>query len=429
MKVEVKDLSSVRKQMTVTVPKEEVQKNREDLYREVSREVAIKGFRKGKAPKSVIDTYFGGYIKSELAKKIVEENYDKAVAENGLFVVSMPDIKNDEPKEDEDFTFTAEFDIKPVINPEKFTGFELTEPVFDVTDEDVDSAMASLRDSYSTMEDVTDENHDILKGDYAVSDISSADHERLNWTKVTVDAGNRSFVPGAHEAVVGMKTGEEKEYEALIPEEYYIEELRSKTVKFKIKILSVKHRILPELDDDFAKKVREDTPSLDSLKTKIKEELVKRATDKKMNVMNSKVAELLLEANSFEVPESMIKLQAAMMVQGMAKRFAAQGAKLQDVYPDPSVLQEESLASSEKMLKQALLIEAIAKLTDLKVEDSEVDNEVQEMANTYNMPYEEVKKGLEENGRIDEIRFQLLEEKVFEYIIKNSTVTQETINP
>jgi len=122
----------------------------------------------------------------------------------------------------------------------------------------------------------------------------------------------------------------------------------------------------------------------------------------------------------------MIKLQATMMVQGMAKRFASQGVKLQDVYPDTNALRDESLSSAEQILKQSLLVEAIAKILDVKIDESDVDKEVQEMANTYNMPVEDVKKGLEENGRLDEIRFQLMEGKVFDYVIENSNVTEDT---
>jgi trigger factor len=183
---------------------------------------------------------------------------------------------------------------------------------------------------------------------------------------------------------------------------------------------------MPELSDEFAKKVREDTATVEDLRKMIKTELEKRATGKEKAIIYSRVAEKLIEANNVEVPESMIKLQATMMIQGMAKRFASQGVKLQDVYPDTNALREESLSSAEQILKQSLLVEAIAKILDIKIDDSDVDKEVQEMAKTYNMPVEDVKKGLEENGRLDEIRFQLLEGKVFDYVIENSNVTEDT---
>jgi trigger factor len=122
----------------------------------------------------------------------------------------------------------------------------------------------------------------------------------------------------------------------------------------------------------------------------------------------------------------MIKLQATMMVQGMAKRFASQGVKLQDVYPDTNALRDESFSSAEQILKQSLLVEAIAKTLDIKIDESDVDKEVKEMSDTYNMPVEEVRKGLEENGRLDEIRFKLMEGKVFDYVIENSNVTEDT---
>jgi trigger factor len=228
--------------------------------------------------------------------------------------------------------------------------------------------------------------------------------------------------------VLGMKTGEEKEYETTITDDHYIEELRGKTVRLNLKVTSIKHRAMPELNDEFAKKVREDTSTVEDLRKMIETELGKRAAEKEKAIIYSRVAEKLIEANKVEVPESMIRLQATMMVQGMAKRFASQGVKLQDVYPDTNALREESLSSAEQILKQSLLVEAIAKKLDIKVNEEDVDKEVQEMANTYNMPVEEVKKGLEENGRLDEIRFKLMEEKVFDYVVENSNVTEDAKN-
>ena len=133
-----------------------------------------------------------------------------------------------------------------------------------------------------------------------------------------------------------------------------------------------------------------------------------------------------MEANSFEVPESMVKLQAAMMIQGMNQRLTAQGVKMHDVFPDAAALREESLSTSEKTLRQAMLVEAIAKEQSLEATDEDLDNELGVMAKQYNLPVENVRSALVEQDRLEEIRFNALEKKVYEYIISQSTITEET---
>ncbi|HQP32362.1 MAG TPA: hypothetical protein PLB81_13630, partial [Deltaproteobacteria bacterium] len=189
---------------------------------------------------------------------------------------------------------------------------------------------------------------------------------------------------------------------------------------------SIKRRLLPELDDEFAKKVREDVAGLDALKEAVREDLVQRAQERTKAQLNKEIAEKLLEANSFEVPESMIKLQAAMMIQGMNQRLTAQGVKMRDVFPDTAALREESMATSEKTLRQAMLVEAIAKEQGIEATDEDLDKEIGVMAKQYNLPVDQVRSALVEQDRLEEIRFNALEKKVYDYITSQSTVTDET---
>lgn len=425
MKVEIREISSTRKEMEVLVPKEDVQRVSDAVYREVASAAAVKGFRKGKAPRHILKTYYGDYIKGELSKKLVNENFEKAAKENELYVVSLPEIENDEPKDGEDFKFVAKFDVKPEIKPEKYTGFELKKVTYVVKDEDVDNVIDRLKEAYAAIEDVEDAGYAAQKGDYVIVDVTCAENPKLNRTKMTVEAGNRSFYPGLEEAVLGLKAGDEKTVEVAFPDTHFIEDVRGQTIPMQITVVSLKRRIMPVVDDEFAGKVREGVATLEELRKLIREDLVERSDQRTQSELQKDVAEKILEANAFEVPESMVKLQAAMMIQGMNQRLTSQGMRIQDVFPDATALREESLATSEKTLRQALLVEAIAKAEGIEAGDEDLAHEIDIMAKQYNMPSETVRRGLEERDRLEEIRFNALEKKVYDFIISQSTVTEE----
>jgi len=425
MKVEIRNVTSTRKEMEVFIPKEDVQKFSDEIYHEIATGMAVKGFRKGRAPRHILKMYYGDYIKGELTKKLVNENFEKAAKEKEIFVVSIPEVENDEPKEGEDFKFVAKFDVKPEVKPEKYTGLELKRIKYDVRDEDVDLVLVRLRESYANIADVDAPDYEAAKGDYVIIDVKSDEYPKMNRDKMTVEAGSRSFIPGLQDAVIGMKAQEEKDVEVAFPQDHFMEEMRGKTARPKIFVHAIKQRILPELDDEFAKKVREDVDGIEALRKVVKDELLIRAEERSRNMIERDIVEKLIDANKFDIPESMVKLQAALMIQGMAHRFSAQGIRLQDVYPDPSELKQETIASSERTLRQTLLIEAVAKLSGIEASEEDLEREIEAMAKRYNLAMETVRKGLEEKNKIEEVKFTALEKKVFDHIIANSHVTEE----
>jgi trigger factor len=277
MKVEVRDLSSTRKEMEILVPKEDVQKISNEIYREVASGVAVKGFRKGKAPRHILMLYYGDYIKGELSKKLVNENFEKAAKEKELFVVSMPEVENDEPQDGQDFKFVAKFDVKPEIKPEKYTGFELKKITYEVKDEDVENVLTRLKEHYATIEDVTDPEYLAGQGDYVIADITCAENPKLNRSKMTIEAGNRSFFPGLETAVVQKKAGDVIDTPVTFPDTHFLEEMRGQTANVNVAVSAIKRRIMPALDDEFAKKVREDESGLEALHAAIREDLEQRA--------------------------------------------------------------------------------------------------------------------------------------------------------
>lgn len=424
MKVEITDVTSTRKEMKVVVPKEEVNTVTNEIYKDVSQKVIIKGFRKGKAPRNVVKMYYADYIQGELSKKLVNDKFEQAVKDNELFVVSMPEINNDPPKENEDFTFTAQFDIKPEINPQKYIGFELKKKKVTIGDENINDVLHRLQETYATIKDIEDPEYKAIQGDYVIVDVMSEDNPELNRERMTVEARGRSALPGLDEAVMDMSLAQEKELDIEFPDDHFMEDMRGKSAHVRIKVSSIKHRELPELDDEFAKKARQGVEGMDELKKIIVEDLTERIEADSRTALERQIQDKLIEANPFDVPESLVRLQAGMMIQGISQRLTAQGIQLQDLYPDAQAFQDETMESADKLTRSSLIIEAVAKKHEIEATDEDVAEEIDKLAARYNMSPDVVRKGMEEKGGIDEMKYGIVEKKVFEYIIENSEVNE-----
>jgi len=424
MKVEITDVNSTRKEMKIVVPKEEVNSVTSEIYKDVSQKANIKGFRKGKAPKNVIKMYYADYIEGELSKKLVNDKFEQAVKDNELFVVSMPEIKNDPPKEDEDFIFTAQFDVKPEIKPEKYTGFELKKQKIKVEDDNINDVMKRLQETYAAIDEIEDPEYKAANGDYVIVNVTCEDNPELNREKMTVEAGVRSGFPSLEEAVIDMPLGGEKELDIEFPDDHFMQDMRGKSAHVNMVVSSIKHRELPELNDEFAKKARQGVENMEELRKVIVEDLTERLEADSRTALERQIQDKLLEANSFDVPESMVRLQAGMMIQGMSQRLNAQGIKLEDLYPDAQAFQDETMSSAENLTKTSLLIEAIAKQQGIEDSEQDIEEEIKKLASRYNMEPDVVKKGLEDRGNIDEMKFGIVEKKVYDYIIENSEVEE-----
>ena len=424
MKVEITDVGSTKRQMKVFVPKEEVTTVTQEIYREIAQGVAIKGFRKGKAPRHIIKMYYQDYINNELSRKLVRDKFEEVAKEQNVFVVSVPEFENEPPKENEDFTFSAKFDVKPEVVLQVYTGFELEKPKIAVEDKNIDDVIMRLLETYATVKDVDDADVEVKTGDYAIVNITCQENEKLNRDKITVEAGVRSAFPGLENEVLGLKAGDIKEVNISFPETHFLEDMRGKSAGLRIQVNGIKLKEMPILDDEFAKMIHKDVKNVDELRKAIGEDLIGRLEADSRTYMEKQLSDKLMEANQFDIPESMVKFQAMMMLQGISQRLSSQGVKLQDVYPDGEALRVETMASAEKLVKTTLLIEAIAKANAIEATDEDLDKEIVSMAEKYFMTPDAVRKSFEERGSLEEMRFGILERKVYDYIITNSTIVE-----
>ena len=425
MKTSVETVSGVEKRIRVEVPPDEVVKRIEEGYAEVRKMVPLRGFRKGKAPMSMVKRLFKDHVEGEVAEHLVKESIAEAVKENNLRVLSMPKIDGAKIAEGQEFAFTATFEVVPEVTPSGYKGLPVVKEKVEVKDEQVDTALASLRESFASYHVV--EERGAAEGDLLeVSFSSSAGGESIETgqsASVILGVG----VPFGKEfeaALSGARQGDRKAVEVEYQEDASNKIYAGKKVSFDVAVSAVREKRLPEENEDFVKNFG-DIKSLEELRSKMAERLRAEGEERSRHRSEEEIREGLLEKNAFEVPRSLVDRQILGMIEETANRMASQGVDLKKVNMDFEKMKERFAPNAERDVRVSLLLEAIAKQEAIDVPYSEIESEMKEMAAVARMSYEKVREHYGDENRLDALRNRLLERKVMAFLLENALVKEE----
>ncbi len=422
MKVDVISVNEVEKRMTVCIPADLVDSEINNTYNGLKKEVKIKGFRPGKVPLAILKKHFKAQVEEDVIQKVVSDSYPKALDEAKEMPVSQPKIENGVIEQGKDFTYTAVFEVKPEIDVKDYEGLELENEKVEINDEDVDKEIETLRNSYATLKEV--EGRSVKKGDSVLVDYEgTVDGEPLpqgQQQNFSMEISEEAFLPGFSDHVIGMNKGEQKSFSIDLPEDYGDEKLSGKKAEFSLTLNEIKEKILPELDDEFAKDLG-DYKDVQDLKAKFKESMLERKNQKSEGDQREKIFDVLIEKNSFEVPKKMVEAQAKNMIMEMQQMFAAQGMNLSDMGQSPEQLIENYKQPAEKQVRSALLLEAVAKKENLVAAQEEIEAKYEELAKQVGKDVDFVKEKVSD----DMIRPQVLEKKALDFIIAKANITEK----
>lgn len=428
MNIQIEETSKLQRKITVQIPWDDVAKELDAAYRELSRRARVRGFRPGKVPRKVLEQYYRRDVEGQVVDTLVNDGFRRAVDENDLFPIDRPQL-DEFPKvaRGEPLNFVATVDVKPEIDPGKWEGIDVERKVREVTDAEVDVELAQLREKATVVEPVTD-REEAQQGDLAVVDFFGyVDGETFKGGKginYTVEIGAGRMIPGWEDQIVGMKVGDEKSFQLNFPEGEGPDEAKGKDVDWKVELKELKTKILPELDDEFAKDLGE-YDTLAELKDGIRKNLATREDAKSKRLLRSQVMDALVEANEVEAPKAMVDRQIEFMLQD-ALRFVQQNA-------DPKLIEAidklrvDARPSAEKQVKLMLLLEGVARNEKLEVADEDIDARINEMAREHRMAPAQVRKQLTENDQLDSIRYNLLQDKAMDRVVEKANVTERTV--
>ena len=408
--------------LEITVEAEKFENAIKKVYFKNAKYFNIPGFRKGKAPQNIVEKYYGKEIFYEDAfNEIASEEYEKAVEEAKLEVVSRPQVDVVTMEKGKDLVFTAVVATKPEVELGKYKGIEIEKKEYNVEDSDIENSLKQMQEKNARVISV---ETPVEKGNTAVIDfegfVDGNAFEGGKGENYSLEIGSGSFIPGFEDQVIGMKIDEEKDINVKFPDDYFSKDLAGKDATFKVKVHEIKKKELPELDDEFAKDVSE-FDTLKELKDSIKERLVKENEQKAKYEKEDAVMKVVTENMKVEIPAGMIEAEVNNMVKDMEQRMSYQGLKLEQYLKMLNKTEAEFKKEYEPQaidaIKSRLALEAIIKAEKIEATDADVKAKLEEMAKNYGKTAEE----LEKNDSIKEYIKQGIEnEKAISFLVENA---------
>jgi len=424
MQVNVEEVSSLTRKMTVVLPRETVSKALDAAYGKLNNRVSIKGFRKGKVPRKVLEKNYGESIRYEVADKLVQDTYFDALEQTDIDAVVHPEISRHAFEEDGTFVYEAEVDVRPQFELGEYKGVEVEQPEIVVTDEEVESELAALQRRLAPLSPV--EDRPIREGDIAVIDFQGF-HEgepmpQVQGEDYTVDVGSGQNGKEFEEKLVGLSKGDETSVEVEFPPGFANPVLAGKKVEFRLKVKDVKERLLPELNDDFAKEVGEEFENLEALKSHIREERAKRKQEAQKGDLIDRLMAKILEEHDFEVPPRLVAYEIDALIKELENNLERQGMTLESAGINRDDLVKQYQEAAEKRVRGDFIIKKIAEVEEIKLENEDIDKGFQRIADQYQMPVSEVRQFFQSRNELLPFLNELLSEKVLEFLVSQAKV-------
>ena len=408
-----------------TVGPEEFEAAVEKAYRKNVGKISIQGFRKGKAPRKIIENYYGKEVFYEDAINIVlPDAYDKAVEENKLEPVAQPeiDIKGEITKE-AGVTFTAKVVVKPEFELGTYKGVEVAKVTYKTYQKDIDAELEKMRKSNGRM--ITVEDRPVQTDDTVNIDfegfVDGVAFEGGKGENYDLKIGSGQFIPGFEDQLIGKNADEEVEVNVTFPEEYHAADLKGKAATFKVKIHSIQMEELPELDDEFAKDVSE-FDTLDALKEDIRAKLKEANKNKAKQELENNILETICNNTEIDIPQEMIDTRIDAMIRDFDMQMRYQGIDLQQYmqYTGTTLdnLKDQFKEEAAKRVKTALVLEKIAEVENIEVTEEDVEKEYQDICEKNGMKLEDVKKYIHDH----DIKDRLKTEKTVKFVVDNAVV-------
>lgn len=389
MNVKVDKQENSKVVLEFTMDKETFEKELDKAFHKNAKYFKVPGFRNGKVPRNVVEKVYGeGVLYETVIEDNVDDEYRKAVEDNKLEVVSKPELDVKQIGKGKDLIYTVTLFVKPEATVKKYKGLEVKKIDSKVSKKEVDAAIESDRQKNARVVSVDD--RDLQKDDISTIDfegfVDGVAFEGGKAENFELTIGSGQFIPGFEDQLIGMKIGEEKEINVTFPKEYHAENLAGKPAMFKVKLISIKSKILPELDDEFAKDVSE-FETLADYRKDIEKKVKKQKEESAKNQKEIAVIDKLVENTEVVIPESMIDDEVESMSNQFASNLAYQGLDLKTYCMYMNTTEEEFKKNlrpeAEKNVKLKLALDAIEKLEDIKVEAKEIDEKIDELKKQY----------------------------------------------
>ena len=417
-----------KKELTIEIPIDVVQREVDTVAGQFAKRARIPGFRPGHAPTSLIRRHFREDIRSEVAQTLIPRFFQTAVKGQNWEVVAQPQFDDLKFEDDQPLTCKATFEIYPEIELKPYKELEVEEEQAAVTDADVDKAVTDLQETAATTEVVTDRpavDGDYVSVHYRGQDASSPATQPTEARDAVINLGAKHTVEAFTENLRGAKVGDVKEFPVTYSAEYPQKALAGKTFSYHVEVQSIKRKVVPPADDDLAKSVSE-FASLEELRAKLRQDLEKEARRQAEIGAKNKLAEKLLEAHQFPVPQALVEMQLDRKLERTLGQLLQQGIDPRETQVDWKKVREDARPDAEKEVRVALVLGRVAEAEKIDLSEEEVDDVIREMAQERHMTAAELKTRLTRDGKLDTLKTTRRNQKALDFIYRNAKIIRKS---
>ena len=425
MSVQVEKLEKSMAKLTITVEAAKFDAAVDSAYQKNKGKIALPGFRKGKAPRAMIEKMYGtGVFFEDAANELIPEAYETAAKESELEIVAQPEIEVTQMDKGTDFIFTATVAIKPEVTLGDYKGIEVEKKEAEVSEEEITAEIDKAREANSRL--ITIEDRATEDGDTVIIDfdgyVDGKQFEGGYAEDYTLVLGSHSFIDNFEDQLVGKNLCEDVEVNVTFPEEYHVDELKGKPALFKVKIKEIQKKELPELDDDFAQDVS-DFDTLDEYKADVEKKILENKENQIKREQEDQIIEKIIENAQMEIPQQMITAQTRQMTQEFAQRLQSQGLSLEQYMKftglTPQKMMEDLEPQALKRIQSRLVLEAVVAAENIEASDEEIDKELENMASMYQMEIDKLKELIGDDEK-KQIGMDLAVQKAVEFVVKEA---------
>jgi trigger factor len=413
------------RRLEIEIPPENVKKELDQAYRELARKVSIRGFRKGKIPRPVLERYHRTSVEDEVMQKLIPSSFQQAVKDQGLRAVGQPKLDDINLDEEKALRYTATVEVLPDIALETTSGWDLTKEVRVVTDADIERDLHDIQNRHVSLISI-DEDRPVRDGDYVLISFEGfRNGQAVAGTKTenyALVVGSKSVIENVEQGLIGMRKGEVREIPVQFPETYQNRSLAGQEVTFHVVVNEIKERVLPTLSDEFAKEVG-GVETLAELTAKLRKDQEEIAEREARRSLHEAIVSRLIEANPFELPPGMVEAETDMHLADLQRQIRAQQGDTSAMQISDEVrqqLREQAIIR----IKRELILDELAKRESITVEDADVEAHLTRLAERTEQRLEYLRRQMEQAGALDSIRHNLLAEKVLDLVASRCTVTE-----
>jgi len=438
MKTRVEEISEVKRKINVEIDAEEVTKSIDKAYSQLSRKAKVKGFRPGKAPRKILEQYYGKQVVNDVKSDLIRESFPKVLDETKLFPLGEPSIEDELINPDNIFRYAIFMEVKPKFEIKNYMGISVDKEVLNISEETVDKSIEKIRKSHAKLISI-EEDRGIIEQDRVIINYEGFWKDKpikdIKGQEFMVHVGSGNFYKEVESGIVGLKKGDEKDIEIDLDENFSDSRLAGKLVNFNIVIIDIKKEDLPELNDDFAKVLGDNFESLADLRQKVTEEITLQEEKRIDSELKKRLIGKISDSVNFELPQILVESEINHSINSLKEGFSQNGMTMESTGISESKMRQELIKPSEVKIKEELVLDAIARLEAITVEEKDIGDAFDSLSGRTGSDPALIRQYYESNNLMNSFEAQILAEKTLNHLVKGAIINdvteiqKETENP